>query len=194
MLEAHFPQSAPAEADRSSKQPFSTPRSYSKESVKASIPETITALDSYPPFLRIPSEIRREILRYLLPSSTKVFRFYADCDTTVINKKWNKQYRPHPDTHLTLDILRTNRLIYHECISIMYSENLFHFYAYNYLPVLDFLRHLGPEAKRMIRKMRLTLMSEHQEDAPPNHDAFCTVVHNFLPGLTTLRADPVTFF
>lgn len=182
------------EADRSSKNPFATPRTYSRESVKVSIPETITALDNCPPFLRIPPEIRREILLYVLPSSTKVFRFYTDCDTTVINKKWNKQYPPHPDGHLTLDVLRTNRLIYHECIAIMYSENLFHFYGYNYLPVLDFIRHLSPEAKGMIRKMRLTHLSEHQEDDPPNHDAFCTTMHNLLPGLTALRADPMVFF
>lgn len=193
--EAHFTQSAPAEAERSSKQPFKQTRTYSRESVakQVSIPETITALDNYPSLLRIPSEIRREILRYVLPSSTKVFRFYTDCDTTVINKKWNRQCRPHPDK-LTLDILRTNRLIYHECLSIMYSENLFHFYGFNYLPVLDFIRHLSPEAKSMVRKIRLTLLTDQHDDEPPNHDVFCTVVHDFLPGLTTLRADPMIFF
>jgi hypothetical protein len=168
-------------------------RTHSRESVakQISIPETITALDNYPPLLRIPSEIRREIFRYVIPSSNKKFRLYTDCDTTVISKKFNRQCRPHPD-RLTLDILRTNRLIYHECLSIMYSENLFHFYGFNYLPVLDFIRHLSPEAKLLIRKVRLTLLIQHHE-VPPNHNPFCTVVHDLLPGLTTLRCDPLVF-
>ncbi|KAF2747541.1 hypothetical protein M011DRAFT_47106 [Sporormia fimetaria CBS 119925] len=172
---------------------------YSHDSVapQISIPETITALDNYPPLLRIPSEIRREILRYLLPSSNNVFRLYTDCDTTGATKKWNRQLRPHPD-RLTLGLLRTNRLIYHECLSIMYSENLFHFYAFNYLPVLDFIRHLSPEAKRMIRKVRLTILSTEQyqwdDEFTPDHNVFCTVIHDSLPGLTMLQADPTRFF
>ncbi|KAF2018395.1 hypothetical protein BU24DRAFT_461335 [Aaosphaeria arxii CBS 175.79] len=185
---------APIETKSSSKELYNGPRTRSRDSVakQISIPETITALDNYPPFLRIPSEIRREILRYVLPSSNKKFRFYTDCETTVISKKWNHQCRPHPDD-LSLDILRTNRLIYHECLSIMYSENLFHFYGFTYLPVLDFIRHLSPEAKRQVRKIRLTLLSDNPDDQP-NHDAFCTVVHDFLPGLTNLQADPMVFF
>lgn len=167
----------------------------SRESVvkQISIPETITALDNYPPLLRIPSEIRREIFRYVVPSSTNRFLLYTDCDTTVISKKWNRKCRPHPDK-LTLDILRTNRLIYHECLSILYSENLFHFYAFNYLPVLDFIRHLSPEAKSLVRKVRLTPLTDQQSEDPANHDAFCTVVHDSLPGLSELQADPLVFF
>jgi hypothetical protein len=149
-----------------------------------SIPETITALDTYPPLLRIPAEIRREILKYVLPSSNKRF----------ISKKWNRICRPHPDKHLTLDILRTNRLIYHECLSVMYSDNLFHFYAFNYLPVLDFIRHLSPEAKSLVRKVRLTPLTDKQNDPPGSHDVFCTVIHDSLPGLSELQADPVIFF
>lgn len=76
----------------------------------------------------------------------------------------------------------------------MYSENLFHFYVFNYLPVLDFIRHLSPEAKGFVRKVRLTLLTENQDEQPPNHDVFCTVVHDALPGLTTLQADPLLFF
>ncbi|KAF2661544.1 hypothetical protein K491DRAFT_586910, partial [Lophiostoma macrostomum CBS 122681] len=167
-------------------------RSIESVAKQVSIPETITALDNYPPLLRIPAEIRREIFRYVIPSSNKRFRFYTDCDTKVMNKKWNRQCRPHPDK-LTLDILRTNRLIYHECLSIMYSENLFHFYGFNYLPVLDFIRHLSPEAKSLVRKVRLTLLTDQQDEQPPNHDVFCTVVHDFLPGLTNLQADPMVF-
>lgn len=171
------------------------PRRRSKEAVvkpQISIPETITALDNYPPLLRIPSEIRREIFRYLIPSSTKKFRLYTDCDTTV-KKKWNRVTRPHPDK-LSLDILRTNRLIYHECLSILYSENLFHFYSFNYLPVLDFIRRLSPEARFLMRKVRLTPLTDQQDEQPANHDAFCTVVHDFCPGLTGLQADPSVFF
>jgi hypothetical protein len=169
---------------------------YSKESVEKqiSIPETITALDTYPPFLRIPSEIRREILRYVLPSSNGRFVLYTDCDSTVISKTWNCKCRPHPDKHLRLDIFRTSRLMYHECLSVMYSENLFHFYAFNYLPVLDFIRHLSPEAKSLVRKVRLTPLTDKQNDPPASHDIFCTVIHDSLPGLNELQADPVVFF
>lgn len=158
-----------------------------------SIPETITALDNCPPLLRIPSEIRREIFRKILPSSTKRFLLYTDCDTTVVSKKSNRKCRPHPDK-LTLDILRTNRLIYHECLSILYSENLFHFYAFNYLPVLDFIRHLSPEAKSLVRKVRLTPLTDNQDEEPANHNVFCTVIHDCLPGLSELQADPLVFF
>jgi hypothetical protein len=168
----------------------------SRDSVEKqiSIPETITALDSYPPLLRIPSEIRREIFRYVLPSSTKRFLLYTDCDSTVISKKWNKKCRPHPDKDRTLDVLRTNRLIYHECLSVLYSENLIHFYAFNYLPVLDFIRHLSPEAKNLVRKVRFTPLTDKQDDPPSTHDRFFTVIHDSLPGLSELQADPVVFF
>ncbi|KAF2870968.1 hypothetical protein BDV95DRAFT_607258 [Massariosphaeria phaeospora] len=169
-------------------------RGRSREAMKQiSIPETITALDNGPPLLRIPSEIRREILRYVLPSSTKRFVLYSDCDTTVTSKKWNRKCRPHPDK-LRLDVLRTNRLIYHECLSILYSENQFHFHAFNYLPVLDFIRHLSPEAKSLVRKVRLTPLTNNQDQQPANHDVFCTVVHDSLPGLSELQADPSVFF
>ncbi|KAF2122446.1 hypothetical protein BDV96DRAFT_608505 [Lophiotrema nucula] len=172
------------------------PKRRSKEAVvkpQISIPETITALDNYPPLLRIPSEVRREIWRHLIPSSTKKFRLYSDCDSTVVKKKWNRQCKPHPDKAVTLDILRTNRLIYHECLALLYSENLFHFYAFNYLPVLDFIRHLSPEAKGLVRNVRLTPLTDHPDEPPSNHEAFCTVVHDSLPGLSSLHADPVVF-
>ncbi|KAF2001035.1 hypothetical protein P154DRAFT_575416 [Amniculicola lignicola CBS 123094] len=172
-------------------------RTRSREAVvkQISIPETITALDNYPPLLRIPSEIRREIFKYVIPSSSKKFRLYFDCDASVTkkNKTWNRQCKAHPDK-LTLDVLRTNRLIYHECLTMLYSENLFHFYAFNYLPVLDFIRHLSPEAKSLVRKVRLTPLTDQQDEQPANHDAFCTVVHDSLPGLTGLQADPSVFF
>jgi hypothetical protein len=166
---------------------------HSKESVEKqiSIPETISPLDTFPPLLRIPSEIRREIFRYVLPSSNKRFILYTDCDSRAISRN---KCRPHPDKHLNLDVLRTNRLIYHECLSVMYSENQFHFYAFNYLPVLDFIRHLSPEAKNQVRNVRLTPLTDKQDDPPASHDVFCTVIHDSLPGLSQLQADPVVFF
>lgn len=186
---------SPAQTKAATKEPETFTRRPEESVVKpqVSIPETITAIDDYPPLLRIPAEIRREILRYLLPSSTKKFRLYSDCDSTVISTKWNRQIRPHPDK-LSLSILRTNRLIYHEALSILYSENLFHFIGFNYLPVLDFIRRLSPDAKTLVRKVRLTLLADHQGDQPANHDVFCTVIHDFLPGLTMLHADPWIFF
>ncbi|CBX98055.1 hypothetical protein IAQ61_010158 [Plenodomus lingam] len=168
----------------------------SKDSVEKqiSIPETITALDHYPPMLRIPSEIRREIFRYILPSSDRRFLLYTDCDSTAVSRKWNRRCRPHPDSDLRLDVLRTNRLIYHECLSVLYSENLFHFHAFGYLPVLDFIRHLSPEAKDLVRKVRLTPLTDKQDNLSSTHDVFCIVIHDSLPGLSELQADPVVFF
>ncbi|KAH9880127.1 hypothetical protein J1614_002153 [Plenodomus biglobosus] len=168
----------------------------SKESVEKhiSISETITVLDHYPPIFRIPSEIRREIFRYVLPSSDRRFLLYTDCDSTAVSRKWNPKCRPHPEKEFRLDILRTNRLVYHECLSVMYSENLFHFHAFGYLPVLDFIRHLSPEAKSLVRKVRLTPLTDKQDDPPATHDVFCTVIHDSLPGLSELQADPVVFF
>jgi hypothetical protein len=189
MQSAHFPA---AYTDDISMRRLDRP---SRESVdkQISIPETITALDSYPPLLRIPSEIRREIFRYVLPSSNGRFLLYTDCDSTAVSKKWNRKCVPHPDSDLSLDVFRTNRLIYHECLSVMYSENLFHFYAFNYLPVLDFIRHLSPESRNLVRKIRLTPLTDKQDDPPLSHDRFCTVIHDSIPGLSELQADPVVF-
>lgn len=157
-----------------------------------SITETITALNDCPPLLRVPSEIRREIFRYIVPSSTKKFRLYTGCDSTVVGTKWNRELKSNPDK-LCLAILRTNRLIYYEALSVLYSENLFHFIGFNYLPVLDFIRRLSPDAKNLVRKVRLTLLTDQQGLQPANHDNFCAVIHDFLPGLTTLQADPWVF-
>jgi hypothetical protein len=76
----------------------------------------------------------------------------------------------------------------------MYSENQFHFYAFNYLPVLDFIRHLSPEAKNQVRNVRYTPLTDKQDGPPASHDVFCTVIHDSCPGLSQLRADPVVFF
>lgn len=76
----------------------------------------------------------------------------------------------------------------------MYSENQFHFYAFSYLPVLDFIRHLSPEAKNQVRKVRFTPLTDKQDKSPATHDRFFTVIHDSLPGLSELAADPVVFF
>ncbi|KAF2803682.1 uncharacterized protein BDZ99DRAFT_526165 [Mytilinidion resinicola] len=152
----------------------------------------ITTLDECPPFLRLPVEIRHEIFRYIVPSSPQSFRLYADCDATAASAKWNRKPSPHPDK-MALAILRTNRMIYHEALSVLYSEHQFHFIGFNYLPVLDFIRRLSPDAKSLVRQVRLTMLADRQGQQPANHDVFCTVIHDFLPGLITLRADPWVF-
>jgi hypothetical protein len=142
---------------------------------------------------QLPAEIRHEIYRYILPSASKNFCFYTDCDRTIVGTRWNRAHLSHPDPS-SLAILRTNRRIYHEAIAVLYSEHLFHFIGFNYLPVLDFIRRLSPEAREMIRKVRLTLLTDPRQqsagDQPENYELFCKVVHDFLPGLNTLRADP----
>ena len=107
-------------------------------SPEPSIPEIIPAVNDSPPLLRVPSEIRREIFRYLIPSPTKKFLLYSytDCDSTVIISKRNRQPKGLPDK-TSLAILRANRLIYHEALSLLYSENLFHFIGLNYRPVVE---------------------------------------------------------
>ena len=158
-----------------------------------SMPETVHAIDDCPPLLRLPSEIRREILKYLIPSSTKIFRLWTGCDSAAAGTKSSRHLRPHPDK-VSLSILRTNRILYYEALAMLYSENLFHFIGFNYLAVLDFIRRLSPEAKALMRRVRLTILSTLPGQQPTNHDTFCAVVHDFLPGLNALRADPSVFF
>ncbi|KAF1982071.1 hypothetical protein K402DRAFT_424913 [Aulographum hederae CBS 113979] len=142
------------------------------------------------PLLRLPSEVRCEIIRYLLPSTRKEFRMYDDGDTTIINPKGHRKSRsPKPDRY-ALSVLRVNRFIYHESLRVLYSENIFHFIGFNYVPVLDFIRRLSAEAKALIRKIRITLIPDDLGGRPNNHDLLCTVIHDFLPGLTMLHADP----
>jgi hypothetical protein len=141
-----------------------------------------------PPLLRVPVEIRREILRYLLPGPKKQFQFYAECESAIVGSKWNRN--PASRENHALAILRTNHQLYYEGLSLLYSENLFHFISLNYLPVLDFIRQLSPAAKSHVRRVRITLLPDCQERLTHNHDRLCSVLHDVLPGLTTLRADP----
>jgi len=152
----------------------------------------ISTLKQISPLLRVPAEIRHEIFRYLVPNSPTKFRIYADCNTTAVSARWDCPPQSHPDT-MALAILRTNRMIYYEALSVLYSENEFHFIGSNYLPILDFIRRLSPDAKRLVRKVRLTMLTHRQGHQPANHDVLCTVIHDSLPGLITLRADPGVF-
>ncbi|KAF2086305.1 hypothetical protein K490DRAFT_20637, partial [Saccharata proteae CBS 121410] len=142
------------------------------------------------PLMRLPSEIRREILRYLLPNPSRAFRlFYTDNESSLVGIPWNRHQRG-PTDERWLAVLRTNRDIYYEGLSVLYSESRFHFITFNYSPVLDFIRRLGPEARSMVRKVRLSLLPAEDGTKTPNLDRFCMAIHDFFPGLTTLHADP----
>jgi hypothetical protein len=114
--------------------------------------------------------------------------------------------------------MRINRQIYYECASIVYSEKLFHFVGTAYLPVLEFFRRLSPEARGLVRKVRLTLLSPGVEGAigfttgggqtasessmkimtqgymktkrGRGIERLCREIHDQLPGLEVLKMDP----
>lgn len=160
-----------------------------------------------PWILLIPKELRFTIFRYVLPTEPSKFRFYTDCDSditgsgmagtagtgTVTGAKMALRRPDHP-TKYSLAVLRVNRQIYHESLSVLYSENLFHFIGFNHLTVLDFIRRLSPDAREVLRQIRLTLLSDlNGNKRPENHDLFCSVIHDYLPFLSTLRSDPVNW-
>lgn len=138
-----------------------------------------------PPLLRVPVEIRREILKYLLPGPQKKFQFYSECESALVGSKWNRKPPSRAENH-TLAILRTNHQLYYEGLSVLYSDNLFHFISANYLSILDFVRHLSPAAKALVRRVKITFLPDCPDRLPHNHDLFCSVIHDVLPGLTTL--------
>jgi hypothetical protein len=126
--------------------------------------------DRSSPFLRLPVEIRLVIFRYLLPAESKKIKVYTDCDASYTDRKWSVQRagkRPTVDP-FTLAILRTNRLIYYEALSVLYSENAFHFIGSNFLPILDFIRRLSPDSKGLVRQLKVTskyyFLSFHEKD------------------------------
>jgi hypothetical protein len=86
--------------------------------------------------------------------------------------------------------LRINRLIYFEALSVLYSENTFHFIGCNFLPVIDFIRKLSPDAKGLVRQMRITMLPEARQLRTDQLEFFCRVVHEWLPGLNVLASDP----
>ena len=185
---------------------------FSAESIsEASIRESL--------FLQLPSEIRREIFRYLLPSRVQQFRLYTECESTAAGIKWGRRSmqrrqrhprmeprtptphvrtitiarRSHVNLH-SLAILRTCRLVYYEALSVLYSENLFHFIVPNYLSVLDFIRQrLGGDARQLVRKVRITLPPGYNGFRSEKHDPFFAVMLDILPGLTNLQTDPWTW-
>jgi len=114
---------------------------------------------------------------------------YTDVDTTIVNMKGPRRFQAKPDFY-ALSILRVNRYIYYEALEVLYSEKIFHFIGFNYSPVLDFIRRLGADAKELIRRVRITLIPDDLGGRPSNHDLLCTVIHDYLPGLHTLHADP----
>jgi hypothetical protein len=148
--------------------------------------------DQIPPILRLPTEIRREIIRYLIPGPSHKFRLYTDADSMIVGSKPGRNKRPkHKRDHLRLAILRANKQLYSEALSVLYSENLFHFIGFNYLPVLEFIRRLSPDARDLVRQVRLTLLTDPKGKHNGNHDLLCKVIHDYLPFLTTMRVDPV---
>ncbi|EON65233.1 hypothetical protein W97_04470 [Coniosporium apollinis CBS 100218] len=169
-----------------------------------------TSLTSRPPLLRLPPELRQQIFRYLLPGPQETFRFYLDSGSSSISPKCHlhhlSRHSPQcsdrttpPYLHLprrparTLSVLRLNKQIYGEALAVLYSENLFHFVGFNYLPVLDFVRHLSPEARGAVRKVRLTLLREKGSRRDEKWEILCRVLHGELPGLNTLVVDPETW-
>jgi hypothetical protein len=114
--------------------------------------------DKSSPLLRLPVEIRLVIFRYLLPAETRKIKVYTDCDASYTDRKWSVQRTEKRSTvdPFTLAILRTNRLIYYEALSILYSENAFHFIGSNFLPILDFIRRLSPDSKGLVRQLKIT--------------------------------------
>jgi hypothetical protein len=42
----------------------------------------------------------------------------------------------------------------------------------------------------LVRQVRVTFLADCHMKELNNHDQFCSVIHDWLPGLITLRADP----
>ncbi|KIW02778.1 uncharacterized protein PV09_05840 [Verruconis gallopava] len=143
------------------------------------------------PFMRLPPELRVCIYRYIIPPSDSKFRVYTDCSQTYTDRKWDVQ-RPrltsdnNPDS---LALLRINKLIYYEALSVLYSENTFHFIGCNFLPIIDFIRKLSPDAKALVRQLKITMLPEARHLTGSQLELFCRVVHEWLPGLNALASD-----
>lgn len=147
--------------------------------------------DSGSPFLRLPAEVRVCIYRYLLPSSTSKFKLYTDIDSTYTDRKWSStslRRGTNVSAH-SLAILRASKGIYYEALSVLYSENTFHFVGTNFLPVIDFIRRLSPDAKELVRQLKITMVPEARQLRADQLELFCRVVHEFLPGLNVLDSD-----
>jgi hypothetical protein len=151
--------------------------------------------DIISPLLRLPPEVRITIYRYILPSAKTQFKVYTDCDPAYTDRKWDvhrhrkkRSSQPH-----ALALLRTNKLIYFEALSVLYSENIFHFIGCNFLPVIDFIRKLSPDAKMLVRQLKITMLPEARHLRADQLELFCRVVHEWLPGLNVLASDGWTW-
>ena len=162
-----------------------------------------------PWILHIPKELRYMIYRYLLPTDANKFHFYTDCDSAIVGRGISgsssstgagsgkpaygrRMLLGQTSAQDPLAIMRVNRQLYWESLSVLYSENLFHFIGFSYLPVLDFIRRLSPDAREMVRQVRLTLLTDlNGKKRHESYDLFCKVIHDYLPFLTTLLADPI---
>ena len=168
--------------------PASSPRK------RADYTLAISKKGDIPWILLIPKELRYMIFRYVLPTEPCNFRFYTDCESDVVSGAMPTLRRPDQSTKYSVAILRVNKQIYHESLSVLYSENLFHFIGFSHLTVLDFIRRLSPDAREVLRQIRLTLLTDLSgRKRPENYDLFCSVIHDYLPFLSTLRADPVVW-
>ena len=160
---------------------FGLGRQASKHSIGRTSRSSTHTSSVYPDalLLRLPSEIRICILRHLVPSSDRDIVFYTDSELN------DNKCRKRKDQHARqpLAILRTNRIIYQEAISILYSENAFHFIGSNYLPILDFVRRLSPNAKPLVRKLRITWLTGERGPRDSQFNLFCMAMLDSLPGL-----------
>jgi len=146
------------------------------------------------PLLRLPSEVRQCILRYLVPTVSQDLKFYTDCDTTFTDDKWQSQRKKESKDQFSLAILRTNRIIYHEALAVLYSTKTFHFIGSNYLPILDFFRRLSPDAKALVRKIRITWLEQERSPHDTQFNLFCMAILDFLPGLISFDSGTWIWF
>lgn len=154
---------------------------------------------STPPclLLQLPAEVRQAIFRYVIPTSLpgQEHKFYTDCDTAFTDDKWQShrpKRAPQKTNAASLAILRTNSTIYREALAVLYSTTTFHFIGSNYLPILDFFRRLSPEAKLLVRKIRITWLGTFPQGA--QFHLFCMAVLDFLPGLISFDSGPWIWF
>lgn len=159
---------------------------------RGSLADPLAVGDSSP-ILRIPSEIRLEILRHLLPCPGRSLRFLTDGETDTV--RLERTEKPGHDRFEaavpdSLAVLRTNRRLYYEGLGVLYSEHLFHFIGLSYLPILDFVRRLSTDARAALRRVRLTIPLGYQNQQNDYHQRFCATLHSYLPGLIGLEADP----
>ncbi|KAI4665318.1 uncharacterized protein J4E78_002778 [Alternaria triticimaculans] len=104
------------------------------------------------PFLKLPTELRVEIYRYVLVQNYHIYLVYY------------KTVRKHP-TKLALSLLRTCSAMHDECAQILYGENRFAFWnTYDHLELLRFLNHIGPVNRRWLKTLTMTPPLLHEDE------------------------------